>query len=91
MLAQKLILSYSTKIVIQFIQIAVTIVVARVAGPTVLGTVAFGWAFVSLFHFIADLGIGTAHIKLLSEGKDQASCIGTFARIKLFLIGSCLL
>ena len=33
------------------------------------------------------LGIGTAHIKLLSEGKDEASCIGTCARIKLFLTG----
>ena len=70
MLAQKLILSYSSKIVVQFFSIAASIVVARIAGPTVLGTVAFGLAYVSMFSFIADLGIGTAHIKLVSEGEE---------------------
>ena len=85
MLAQKLILSYSTKIIVQFVQIVASIIVARVAGPTVLGTVAFGTAYVSMFMFIADLGIGTAHIKLLSEGRDEATCIGTYAGLKIFL------
>lgn len=87
MLAQKIILSYGSKLLIQFIQIATSIVVARIAGPTVLGTVAFGLAFVSIFKFIADLGMGSAHIKLISEGRDEAKCIGTFIRIKLFLTG----
>jgi O-antigen/teichoic acid export membrane protein len=87
MLAQKLVLSYYSKIASQMIQIAVSIVVARVAGPTVLGTVAFGLAFANMFKFLADLGIGTAHIKLISGGRDEAACIGTFARMKLFLIG----
>lgn len=87
MLAQKLVLSYGSRILIQFIQIAASIVVARIAGPTVLGTVAFGLAFVSIFKFIADLGMGSAHIKLISEGRDEAKCIGTFIRIKIFLTG----
>ena len=82
MLAQKLILGYSTRIFLQFLQVAVSIVVARVAGPTVLGTVAFGLAYVSMFVFIANLGIGTAHIKLVSEGRDLGKCITTFAVIK---------
>ena len=86
MLAQKLILSYSSGIALQIMQIAVTVVVARIAGPTVIGTVAFGLAFVKMYTFIADLGTGTAHIKLISEGNDEAACIGTFARIKLVLI-----
>ena len=83
MLAQKLILSYSSKIVIQFIQIVASIVVARIAGPTVLGTVAFGLAFVSIFAFIADLGIGSAHMKLVSEGQDVGSCISTYSFLKM--------
>lgn len=87
MLAQKLVLSYYSKIFSQIIQIAVSIVVARVAGPTVLGTVAFGLAFVNMFKFIADLGIGSAHVKLISEGRDEAACIGTFAKMKIFFIG----
>lgn len=87
MIAQKLILSYGTKVTMQFVQIAVSIVVARVAGPTVLGTVAFGLAFVSIFSFIADLGTGSAHIKLVSEGKDLGKCIATFSVIKIVLAG----
>ena len=51
MLAQKLILSYFSKIILQFVQIAVSIVIARIAGPTVFGTIAFGLAYVSMFQF----------------------------------------
>ncbi len=87
MIAQKLILSYGSKILIQFITIAASIVVARIAGPTVLGTVAFGLAYVSMFMFIADLGIGTAHIKLVSEGKDLGKCISTYTVLKSITTG----
>ena len=87
MLKQKLILGYSTTIIVQFIQIAASIVVARIAGPTVLGTIAFGLAYVSMFQFVADLGIGTAHIKLVSEGEDLGKCIATFAILKLCTAG----
>ncbi len=67
---------------VQFIQVAVSIVVARIAGPSVLGTVAFGLAFVSMWTFLSDVGIGTAHIKLVSEGQDEGQCISTFAALK---------
>lgn len=86
MLAQKLILSYSSRIILQFMQVAVTIVVARVAGPTVLGTIAFALAFVSLFGFLSDLGISTAYIKSINEGYDSAKAHGTFVRIQVALL-----
>ena len=86
MLAQKLILSFSSRIFVQLIQIIASIIVARIAGPGVLGTISFGLAYVTMFSFIADLGFGTAHVKKLSEGIDEAKCIGTFARIKIGLI-----
>jgi len=82
MLKQKLILSYSSQIGYQLLQVVASIVVARIAGPTVLGTVAFGTAYVSVMLFIADLGIATAHIKFLSEGKEEGKCIGTYAVLK---------
>ena len=82
MLAQKLILGYGTTVLMQIVQIIASIVVARIAGPTVLGTVAFGLAFVSTFEFIADLGIGPAHVKLVSEGRDFGTCISTFTVLK---------
>jgi O-antigen/teichoic acid export membrane protein len=85
MVAQKLIMSYGSKIAVQFIQIIASVVVARIAGPSVLGTVAFGLAFVSIFEFIADLGVSTAHIKLVSGGEDLGKCMTTFLVMKSFL------
>jgi len=87
MLAQKLIVNYGSKLAMQFLQIAAGIIVARIAGPTILGTVAFGVAFVSMFEFLGDLGTGPAHMKLISEGRDLASCISTFLVMKVFLSG----
>lgn len=87
MIAQKLILSYTSKIAIQVIQLIGMLIVARILGPNVLGAVSFGLAFVSMFLFLSDFGLGSAHIKLISEGQDEAKCIGTFARLKIALIG----
>ena len=83
MLKQKVILSYSSQIGFQLLQVAASIIVARIAGPTVLGTVAFGTAYVSVFMFIADLGMGTAHVKQISEGQDEGKCIATFGILKI--------
>ncbi len=87
MMTQKLVLSYSSKILIQIIQMATSLVVARLVGPSVLGTIAFGLAYVNMFTIITDLGFGTAHIKLVSEGRDARVCNGTYATIKASLIG----
>ena len=82
MLKQKFILSYGTKMFMQFVTIAASIVVARVAGPTVMGTIAYALAYVKMIGFISDLGLGTAHIKLISDGRDEGSCNTTFAVLK---------
>ncbi len=87
MLKQKFILSYASKMVVQFVTIATSIVVARLAGPTVMGTIAWALAYVQMFGFIADLGLGTAHIKLISEGKDPSKCLGTYTTLKLSASG----
>lgn len=86
MLAQKLILGYSSRLVIHFIQMVVGVIVARIAGPSVIGTVAFGLAYVSMFSFLSDLGASTAHIKLIADGENEGDCITTFAYIKVSLI-----
>ena len=82
MLKQKFILSYGSKMFMQFVTIAASIVVARVAGPTVMGTIAYAMAYVQMLGFIYDLGLGTAHIKLISEGRDEAKCNATFTVLK---------
>ena len=94
MLKQKIVLNYALNISLQFLQIFGSILVARIAGATVLGTVAFGTAYVSSFIFIADLGLGTAHIKLVSATQDEkllADYIKTFLVIKLVTLGLFLL
>ena len=83
MLKQKIILSYASQIIFQILQVAASLVVARIAGPTVLGTVAFGTAYVSTLLFVSDLGLVVAHIKMISEGRDEPTCISTFAGLKL--------
>ncbi|MDD3534295.1 MAG: oligosaccharide flippase family protein [Candidatus Cloacimonetes bacterium] len=57
------------------------IIVARVAGPGVVGAVAYGTAYVSVFGFIAGL-FGSAHIKLVSEGQDQGKCMAVYSRLQ---------
>jgi O-antigen/teichoic acid export membrane protein len=86
MLAQKLVLSYSSRIIVQIVQIFASIVVARIAGPSVLGTLAFGMGYVGMLGFLADLGLGTAHIKKISEGAELSECLGTYKPLKYVLI-----
>ena len=86
MLTQKLILGYTSRIIAQLISMIAGIIVARIAGPTIIGTVAFGMSLVSMFTFFADLGIGNAHIKLVSEGRNLGDCIKTFTVLKSILI-----
>lgn len=79
MLKQKLKTSFLSKIFVQFFQLGASILVARIAGPTVLGTIAFGLAFVNMFAFIGSLGFGSAHVKIIHEEEDKAKCAGTYA------------
>jgi O-antigen/teichoic acid export membrane protein len=51
------------------------------------GIVGFAYGFVALFSIFGDLGFGAAHVKRISEGKDEGTCIGTYASIKLILTG----
>ena len=86
MLRQKITLDYYCSMAVQILTIISGIVVAKIAGPTVLGIIAFGLSFASLFQFIADFGLGIAYVKLVSSGENLAKCSATFATMKLFLV-----
>lgn len=86
MIAQKILLNYFTQTIVQIVQIGVSIYVARITGPSVFGTLAFGLSYVNMFVFLADLGFGTAHIKKISENGETENYLATFSVIKLFLI-----
>lgn len=77
MLKQKFILHFSAGILGHLITALTGIVVARLAGPEIIGTVAYGVAYVSIFGF--GLGLfGSSHMKLVSEGQNHGNCVKTF-------------
>jgi len=55
--------------------------------PWEYGVVGFAYGFVALFSIFGDLGFGAAHVKRISEGKDEGKCVGTFAATKVILTG----
>lgn len=73
MLKQKFALDFGSKFFVYFVGALTGIIVARVAGPKIIGTVAYGISFVSMFGFFHSL-FGTSHIKLISEGQDIGKC-----------------
>jgi O-antigen/teichoic acid export membrane protein len=84
LLKQKFVLSYISQLIIQFLGIIASIVIARVAGPNVMGKLTFGLSYVNMFGFLTQLGFGAAHIKLVSEGQPLDKCLGTYIRLITF-------
>jgi len=62
--------------------------VARYMGAEPLGLASFGLAFVNIFNIIADMGFNGAHVKRVSESKEEehvGKCIAVYIRFKLIL------
>lgn len=83
MIGQRVVLTYSIQILIQIMQVISTMIVARVAGPSVLGVVAFGLAYASFFKFLSDFGLNTAHIRIAAEGENLDDGYATFRLLKM--------
>ena len=78
MLKQKFLTQFGSTLIIRVVALIAGIIVARIAGPEVIGTIAFGTAYVSLWSFVNGL-FSTGHIKMISEGKDLGSCVTTYS------------
>ena len=61
------------------------IVVARVAGPDVVGALGYATAYISIFAFLPGI-FSTGHIKAISEGKSLTDCFSTFKVLQVFSI-----
>jgi len=59
--------------------------VSHYFGPEGMGSFSYALAFVTSFSIFLDMGTTSSHVKRISEGFDEARCIGTFLSIKLFL------
>ena len=85
MLKQKFFLNFISKILTRVLQFVASILVARLAGPGILGTLAFANSYVNAFGIIASLGTGGAHTKIVSEGTELGRANTTFGVIKSVL------
>lgn len=82
MLKQKLMVQFGSNAITYLIGMVAGIVVARIAGPEVMGTMAFATAYVGIFGFINGI-FGAPHIKLVSEGRNHAECMAIITRISI--------
>jgi len=82
MLKQKFIVQYGSMAITQILGMIAGIVVARFAGPSVMGMIAYATSYISLLGFINGI-FGPAHIKLVSEGKDHSQCMAVYSRLQI--------
>jgi len=85
MIKQKFFLDFSSKALRHIMQAIAGIVVARYAGPSIIGIIAYGAAFVGSFNFINGL-LAPAHIKIIAESNNEGRCNTTFSILKFFSI-----
>ena len=90
MIARKSFLIVTSHFFTRFLGWIGLVILAKLWGdfaPEALGVIGFAMSFLAIFNILADLGFSRAHVKRISEGKDLGTCIGTFASIKIVLIG----
>jgi len=80
LLKQKFIVHFGSHFFVRIIGIFAGIIVARIAGPQVMGTISYGTSYVGLWGFISGL-FGSGHIKLISEGQDIGKCMSVYTRL----------
>jgi O-antigen/teichoic acid export membrane protein len=79
-LKQKFLIHFGSNIVVHILGLFAGIIVARIAGPGVVGTIAYGTSYIKLWGFITGL-FGTGHIKLISEGQDIGKCMSVYSKL----------
>jgi O-antigen/teichoic acid export membrane protein len=94
MIARKSFLIVISTFFIDFLGIAGAFILAKLWGEAsvaALGAIGFALSSISIFNIFSSLGLGHAHVKKVSEGKDLGTCLGTYITIKLFVTGLMLL
>lgn len=86
MLKQRFLVQFGSNFILHLTATLGGIVVARVAGPTVMGTISYATAYVGIFGFINGI-FGSPHIKLASEGRDHPECMAIISRISIITGG----
>lgn len=80
MLKQKFLVHFGSSFIVRILTMVAGIIVARIAGPEVVGVISYGTAYVGIWMFITGL-FGSGHIKLISEGQDIGKCMRVYSRL----------
>lgn len=87
MLARKSLLIITSNVFGAFLGLIALVAVGRFMTPSAFGMLGVAIGITGLFSFIGNLGFDKANTKRLSEGLDQATCLGTYHVIKTWLAG----
>jgi len=82
MLKQKFLVHFGSSFTTRIMGLFAGIIVARIAGPEVVGTIAYGTSYVGVWGFFLGF-FGSGHIKLVSEGQDMGKCMSVYTRLFL--------
>lgn len=85
MLGRKSLLVFTSLVATFALQLVGMLFITHYFDLQVYGTITWALSFVATFDALANLGFNTAHIKRISEGRDIADCVSTFAVVKLSL------
>lgn len=83
MIGQKAALVVANMVLGTLLGLIATILVGRFMAPSEVGQMAFAVNLLGLLFFVTDLGMGQAHVKRVSEGRDPGDCFATYAVFKL--------
>lgn len=82
MIGRKSTLAYANMGVGILLGLAAGKLIALYTGEEPLGQLTFAMGVLGLLFFVTDLGMGQAHVKRVSEGRDPGDCFATFAVFK---------
>jgi len=87
MIARKSLLIMGSRLVMNFAGFVSWYFIAHYILINYTSSVGFAISYLGLLGLITDIGFSNAHVKRVSEGKDIGRCVGTYASIKITLLG----
>jgi O-antigen/teichoic acid export membrane protein len=78
MLGQKSLTIFAGQWIGYALQLASSVIAARILGPEAIGRMAFAFGVIGLFLMVTAFGFSQAHMKKVAEGMDLGLCLGTY-------------
>lgn len=82
MMGRRGILSMGNMVLGAMLGLVANYLIGQFFGPAYSGQVDFALGVVGIFFLVTDLGMGQAHVKRVSEGRDPGDCFATYAVFK---------